>query len=48
MNDNFMELKERRVWLCWNYREMGGKKTKVPIAASGERPAQTKRTARLG
>ena len=37
MNDNFMELKEQKIWLCWNFREKGGKKTKVPIAASGEK-----------
>lgn len=37
MSDNFMELKEQKIWLCWNFREKGGKKTKVPIAASGEK-----------
>ena len=37
MNENFMELKEQKIWLCWNFREKGGKKTKVPIAASGEK-----------
>ena len=42
MNDNFMELKERRVWLCWNFREKDGKKTKVPIAASGEKTGTDK------
>lgn len=37
MNDNFMELKEQKIWLCWNFREKDGKRTKVPIAASGEK-----------
>ena len=37
MNDNFMDLKEQRIWLCWNFREKDGRKTKVPIAASGEK-----------
>ena len=32
MNDHFTELKEQRIWLCWNFREKGGKKTKVPIS----------------
>ena len=32
-----MELKEQKIWLCWNFREKGGKRTKVPIAASGEK-----------
>ncbi len=42
MNDNFMELKEQKIWLCWNFREKGGKKTKVPIAASGEKTGTDK------
>ena len=37
MNENVMELKEQKIWLCWNFREKGGKRTKVPIAASGEK-----------
>ena len=32
-----MELKEQKIWLCWNFREKDGKRTKVPIAASGEK-----------
>ena len=42
MNDNFTELKEQKIWLCWNFREKGGKKTKVPIAASGEKTGTDK------
>ena len=42
MNDHFTELKEQRIWLCWNFREKGGKKTKVPIAASGEKTGTDK------
>ena len=42
MNDNSMELKEQKIWLCWNFREKGGKKTKVPIAASGEKTGTDK------
>ena len=30
------------LWLCWNFREKGGKKTKVPIAASGEKTGTDK------
>lgn len=37
MNDNFMELKEQKIWLCWNFAEKDGRKTKVPIAANGEK-----------
>ena len=42
MNDHFTELKEQRIWLCWNFREKGGKKTKVPVAASGEKTGTDK------
>ena len=42
MNENVMELKEQKIWLCWNFREKGGKKTKVPIAASGEKTGTDK------
>ena len=31
------DLKAMRIWLCWNFREKDGKRTKVPIAASGEK-----------
>ena len=42
MNENVMELKEQKIWLCWNFREKGGKRTKVPIAASGEKTGTDK------
>ena len=29
------ELKSQKVWLCWNYETRKGKRTKVPISASG-------------
>lgn len=29
------ELKSQKVWLCWNYETHKGKRTKVPISASG-------------
>ena len=29
------ELKSLKVWLCWNYGTRKGKRTKVPISASG-------------
>lgn len=31
------KLKEKKIWLCWNYETQKGKKTKVPYAASGRR-----------
>lgn len=37
MTDNLAELKEQNIWLCWNFREKDGRKTKVPIAANGEK-----------
>ena len=37
-NVNYLdELKQMKVWICWNFREKDGKRTKVPIAASGEK-----------
>ena len=35
--DYLDELKQMKVWICWNYRDKDGKQTKVPIAASGEK-----------
>ncbi len=29
------ELKSQKIWLCWNYETRKGKRTKVPISASG-------------
>lgn len=29
------ELKQKKIWLCWNYEEKKGKKTKVPCSVSG-------------
>jgi P4 family phage/plasmid primase-like protien len=29
------ELKQMRIWLCWKYRVVKGKKTKVPVSAKG-------------
>ncbi len=29
------ELKAMKVWICWNFVEKGGRRTKVPISASG-------------
>lgn len=31
------ELKQMKVWICWNYMEKDGKRTKVPISASGNK-----------
>ena len=31
------ELKQMKVWICWNFRDKDGRSTKVPIAASGEK-----------
>lgn len=28
-------LKPQKIWICWNWVIRGGKRTKVPIAASG-------------
>ena len=37
MTDKLAELKEQKIWLCWNFREKDGRKTKVPIAANGDK-----------
>lgn len=29
------ELKQQPIWVCWNLKEIGGRKTKVPCAANG-------------
>ena len=29
------KLKQMKIWLCWNYIEVKGKKTKKPVAAGG-------------
>ena len=29
------ELKNLKIWICWNYKEKNGKRTKKPCAASG-------------
>ena len=31
------ELKSMKVWICWNFVDKDGRRTKVPIAASGEK-----------
>ena len=28
-----LKLKQMKIWLCWNYIEVKGKKTKKPVAA---------------
>lgn len=33
--DNLSELKQMKIWLCWNYVEKNGRKTKVPCSAYG-------------
>lgn len=30
-----LKLKQMKIWLCWNYIEVKGKKTKKPVAADG-------------
>ena len=30
-----LKLKQMKIWLCWNYIEVKGKKTKKPVAAGG-------------
>lgn len=30
-----LTLKQMKIWLCWNYNEVNGKKTKKPVAAGG-------------
>ena len=30
-----LKLKQMKIWLCWKYIEVKGKKTKKPIAAYG-------------
>ena len=29
------KLKQMKIWLCWNYIDVNGKKTKKPVAADG-------------
>ena len=29
------ELKQQKLWLCWNYETRSGKRTKVPVSAYG-------------
>ena len=29
------ELKSMRIWICWNYRDKDGRRTKVPVSANG-------------
>ena len=29
------ELKEKKIWFCWNYKTRNGKRTKVPVSAHG-------------
>lgn len=36
-NGGLDELKSQPVWICWNFREKDGRKTKVPCAASGDK-----------
>ena len=36
-NGGLEELKSQSVWICWNFREKDGRKTKVPCAASGDK-----------
>lgn len=36
VNDNLSELKQMKVWVCWNSIEKDGRKTKKPLAASGK------------
>ena len=36
-NGGLEELKSQPVWICWNFREKDGRKTKVPCAASGDK-----------
>ena len=33
--NNMTELKQMKVWICWNFMEKGGRKTKVPISVQG-------------
>lgn len=35
MIDNLSELKKQKIWLCWNYIEKDGRKTKVPCSPMG-------------
>ena len=35
MADHMQELKEMRIWVCWNRKEKDGRITKVPCAATG-------------
>ena len=35
MEKSMEELKRKNVWVCWNYTEKDGKKTKVPFSALG-------------
>lgn len=37
MTDNLNALKQMKIWLCWNFAEKDGRKTKVPVAANGEK-----------
>ena len=36
ISDNLSELKQMKVWVCWNFIEKDGRKTKKPLAASGK------------
>ena len=29
------ELKQMKIWICWNYRDKDGRRTKVPVSANG-------------
>ena len=35
MADHMQELKEMRIWVCWNRKEKDGRITKVPCSATG-------------
>ena len=35
MSDNLSDLKQMKIWVCWNYVEKGGRRTKVPCSAFG-------------
>lgn len=35
MSDNLSDLKQMKIWLCWNYIEKDGRKTKVPCSSMG-------------
>ena len=42
------ELKSQKVWLCWNYETRKGKRTKVPISASGTATGRNSEYAHTG